>query len=203
MTARSTPYPRAGSYQLRVPANIWEQALDTIRSYGASRTTIGPKGSECLVYLAGIVANDETVVVTALYELGHEPQGGSVVVAAQEARWLLRALSNRDEKLIAQVHSHREGAGHSRGDDAHATSFHDGFISIVVPRFGKNVAGLQDCAVVEYTNGSFMELPKSEVHRRFTVQPPVVLCRPYPTSIAEGPWQRFVQKLKSIAPNKR
>jgi hypothetical protein len=92
----------------------------------------------------------------------------------EEARWLLQTLRARDEKLIAQLHSHRWLAGHSPGDDTWATSFHEGFLSIVVPHFGAGVSLPVDCAVLEYRSGQFIGLARAEVARRIQVYPETV-----------------------------
>jgi hypothetical protein len=103
--------------------------------------------------------------------------------------------------LIAQLHSHRGRAGHSLGDDAWATSYHEGFLSIVVPRFGAGVSVPVDCAVLEYRSGEFVELARDEVARRIRVEPEIVERVPLPGTggVKEKPWDPFVQKLKSIA----
>ncbi len=150
------------------------------------------------MYLSGVPTSAE-VLVTGLLELGHLPQGDRVAVTQEEARWLVRSLAARDEKLIAQVHSHREVAGHSAGDDMWATSFHDGFISIVVPRFGINVNSVTECAVLEYKGGAFRDLAPDEVARRFLIQPQRALMKDVRE---ESRWSAFARKLKSIGLSK-
>jgi hypothetical protein len=203
MSARGVPYPPSG-YRLRLPGPLWEGALATMRSYATlGRADFGARGSEALVYLGGVVAGTE-MIVTGLYRLNHEPQGDRVVVAPEEARWLLRMLRARDEKLVGQLHSHRGLAGHSPGDDAWATSFHEGFLSIVVPRFGAAVTALADCAVLEYRGGHFVPLAMGEIERRVRVYPPIVEhgARVVPVERArrkEKGWTAFAVRLKSIA----
>lgn len=79
---------------------------------------------------------------------------------------MLRSLRSRDEKLLAQVHSHPGAAYHSPGDDDGATSFHDGFISIVVPEFARGEPNLGQCAVFEFAGGAFAQLAQREVPSR-------------------------------------
>lgn len=199
MTARTAPYPAPG-YSARVPEAIWNGALETIRSYATRGQEPGPPGSEALVYLAGVVAGDE-MIVTGLYLLNHAPQGDRVVVTPEESRWLLRTLKARDEKLIAQLHSHRGLAGHSSGDDAWATSFHEGFLSIVVPFFGRDAMTPVECAVLEYRGGRFVELDEGEVRRRIHVCAPIA-ARGGQAAADERDrslWSGFVRRLRSIA----
>jgi hypothetical protein len=203
VSARAVPYPPPG-YRLRVPEPLWKGALATMRAcamLGCSE--LGVRGSEALVYLAGVGAGAE-MIVTGLYRLNHEPQGDRVVVAPEEARWLLRTLRARDEKLVGQLHSHRGLAGHSPGDDAWATSFHEGFLSIVVPGFGAAVTALVDCAVLEYRGGRFVPLAEGEVERRVRVYPQIVEhgAGVVPIETAqrrEKGWPAFAARVKSIA----
>ena len=196
MSARDVPYPTPG-YTVRVPDATWDSALVTVRAYGARG-----RGSEALVYLAGVVAGDE-MIVTGLYRLEHAPQGDRVAVTPEESRWLLRTLSARDEKLIGQLHSHRGLAGHSHGDDIWATSFHEGFLSIVVPFFGRGVTAPSECAVLEYRGGRFIDLDDAEVEHRIHVYAPVVARAGVVVGTGENGWTRFVQRLKSIARRRR
>jgi hypothetical protein len=199
MRARSTPYPPPG-YPVRIGDLIWTAGLETVRAYATLGAERGRRGSEALLYLGGVVAGAE-VVVTGLYRLHHEPQGDRVVVTPEEARWLLGKLRARDEKLVVQLHSHRGFAGHSHGDDAWATSFHEGFLSVVVPRFGAGAPAPVDCAVLEYRGGEFVELPRDEVARRIRIEPGIVEHVPLPgvAPAKEKPWDGFAQRLKLIA----
>lgn len=198
MKARLAPYPGPG-FRVRIPAEIWVLTLDAIRGYANRSGPTGRKGSEALVYFSGVPTLTE-VVVTGLLELGHLPQGDRVAVTRGEARWLVRSLAARDEKLVAQVHSHRELAGHSAGDDMWATSFHEGFVSIVVPRFGINVNSVTECAVLEYQGGTFRDLPPDEVAQRFLIQPQRALMKEV---AEESRWSAFARKLKSIGLSRR
>jgi hypothetical protein len=201
--ARADAYPPSG-YRLRIADAFWQGALETMRAYGLlGHSDLGQLGSEALVYLGGVVCGEE-MIVTGLYRLHHEPQGDRVVVTSQEARWLLQTLRARDEKLIGQLHSHRGRAGHSRGDDAWATSFHEGFLSIVVPRFGVGATAPADCAVLEYRGGAFVELDRREIERRIDVYPEIVerVALPLAPDVAraeEDGWRAFAARLKSIA----
>jgi hypothetical protein len=203
VSARAVSYPPPG-YRLLLPEPLWEGALAMMRAYATlGRSELGVRGSEALVYLAGVVAGAD-MIVTGLYRLNHEPQGDRVVVAPDEARWLLRTLRARDEKLVGQLHSHRGLPGHSPGDDAWATSFHDGFLSIVVPRFGAAVTALAECAVLEYRGGRFVPLAQGEIERRVRVYPQIVEhgARVVPIETAqrkEKGWLAFAARLKSIA----
>lgn len=187
MSARANPYPER-TYRIRIPALVWDVGVQTIREHGAL-------SSEGLLYFAGVIASASDIFVTAVYRIGHEPQGDAVVVTNAEARWLVRTLRDRDEKLVGQLHSHRGRAGHSWGDDVHATSFHTGFLSFVVPYFGRRQTDPGDCAVLEFRNGGFEELSLEEVQERVSIVNLTVDRIPMSGGRISW-WKRFVQRLK-------
>lgn len=115
----------------------------------------------------------------------------------------MSTLRDRDEKLVAQFHTHRNGAFHSPGDDRMATSFHGGFLSIVAPGFAVGIDRLDQCVVYECREGFFHALTASEVETRITVQDTVVDRLPDTPQQELAIWHRFVQRLKSIAPRQR
>ena len=155
---RSVYYPGVG-VPITVPSEVWDRTLEELRVYGSH-------GSEGLVFWGGIVSGRE-LQVTGLYLPGHHPQGGCVRVTPEEARWLLRTLEKRDEKLLVQVHSHPGSAYHSQGDDELAASFHQGYLSVVAPRFGLRVHEILDCAVFELAGRGFVTLDQDQIRWRF------------------------------------
>jgi hypothetical protein len=156
-TNRNLPYGGPGT-PLVVPLEIWERSLAMLREYGSER-------SEGLVFWGGVV-NAAGGYITGLYLPRHAADGAHAMLTAEQSRWLLRSLRSRDEKLLAQVHSHPGAAYHSPGDDDGATSFHDGFISIVVPEFARGEPHLGQCAVFEFAGGAFAQLTQGEVPSR-------------------------------------
>jgi hypothetical protein len=187
VSIRSVPYPGVGA-TLRLPRPLWDEALTIIDNYGRRG-----RGHEALVYIAGGVCGGD-LVATAVYILDHSAQGDRVIVTPEEARWLLQELRRRDEKLLAQLHSHRHESCHSSGDDAHSASFHAGFLSIVVPRFGRGVSNLTDCTVAEYSGGRFIEIAPDQVPNRLRIMESVVHRKLGMTK--EGPWRALMRKLK-------
>lgn len=154
---RAIPYPGLGT-TLMVPVEVWRRTLDIVRAYGAER-------SEALVFWGGVVSG-EVLQVTGVYLPSHQPQGGCVRLTSEESRWLLRRLRDRDEKLLAQAHSHPGDAFHSGGDDRGAASFHAGYLSVVVPRFGHDVIGVEECEVLECDGSGFAALAPGERTRQ-------------------------------------
>jgi hypothetical protein len=183
-----------------VPLPIWKDTLAALAWYGT-------QDSEGLVYWGGAVGAASEIQVLSLLRVNHDPQGYRAKPSQTASRELLRALRSRDEKLIAQVHSHPGVAFHSPGDDQFATSFHPGFLSIVVPHFARTVALIDECAVFEY-RGAFEELTPAEVHSRIHIYDPVVDLAPpqenASTNLEEKQsWKSLIRKLRSIAPKKR
>lgn len=200
MSARSTPYPPPGE-QVRIAANVWTAALSELRRYADLPGPTGTPGSEGLVYLGGNPAAGGAVVTSVLL-LQHVPQGDRVAPTTEEVRWLVSTLRDRDEKLIAQFHTHRRAAFHSPGDDRMATSFHEGFLSIVAPNFAMGVERLDQCAVHEYRDGFFQVLDPIEIRARFFVFDSVIDRQPAPKTQEQSVWQRFAKRLRSIVPNR-
>lgn len=176
---RSIPYPKAGG-PVHVPSELWEASIEELRRYA-------PKRSEALVFWGGAISGDHAHV-TGLYVLVHRAQGGTVRVTREEARWLVHELRRRDEKLIAQFHSHPGEAYHSSGDDDHPAAFHEGLLSIVAPDFAADVATPVDCAVHEYTGGHFRLLPEGEVRDRIRLRRSIARLRPTNPVQKEKQW---------------
>lgn len=180
----------ASRYRLRIPAGLWTAATTTLRHYGEL-------DAEGLVYFSGVVCGPDAMAVTGLLRLGHAPQGDAVRVTRDEARWVLETLRRRDEKLIAQMHSHRAQARHSPGDDAYATSFHDGFLSVVVPAFAAAAPFPHEVAFHEFRHGRFEPMTSAEVRQRIHLVPEVVERAPLPRK-GGGWWTRFVESVRRI-----
>lgn len=191
LSRRRLPYSGPGStYYL--PAAIWDETLRTLRWYGKYR-------SEGLVFWGGVVGGTGETLVTSLLRLNHRPQGAGVRPTPEAMRAMLRSLKARDEKLVAQAHSHPGAAFHSPGDSQRAASFHLGYVSIVVPNFGQGVDTLAECGVYEYRNG-FVALTRPEIADRFVVNEQVVHIQPWRHEDPERrPWNALNRILNTIA----
>lgn len=191
---RAVSYPGAGAI-VHVPAEVWQRSLDVLRLYG-------DVGSEGLVFWGGVVTAGG-IQVTGLYVPAHDAQGGHVKVTAEEGRWLLRRLKERDEKLVAQFHSHMGSADHSWGDDERAASAHEGFLSLVAPNFGQGVVAPHECGVHENDGRRFCRLTEEEACRRIRVQALVEERRPIPVAPAALEAPRRWSWLRTIASSLR
>ena len=171
---RSVTYPGPGC-GWSIPQPIADETAAYLKRYGARKC-------EGLAYWAGSVGANGEAVVQALVLVNHKPQGAGVHVTKDEVRNLVRVMAELDLKLLAQVHSHLGDAFHSHGDDEHATSFHEGFVSVVVPRYAMEDSELFDWTIHEYQGGKFVKISPNEVRTRFQVIPLVHELQPVPWS---------------------
>jgi hypothetical protein len=174
---------------LVVPVEIWQRSMAMLREYGRQR-------SEGLVFWGGVV-NAAGAYVTGLYLPRHAADGAHAMLTAEQSRWLLRRLRSRDEKLLAQVHSHPGAAYHSPGDDDGATSFHEGFLSIVVPEFARGEPNLGQSAVFEFAGGAFAQLAQREVPSRIRLLSFIEDRAPQAVPVVKQSWlNTIVSKLR-------
>jgi proteasome lid subunit RPN8/RPN11 len=134
--------------------------------------------SERMVLWSGVVGGAGELLVRSVLVPDHEPDGWRVDIDPEIWRSMLAALRRQDQMLIAQVHSHPGEAYHSWGDDAFPAEHCDGFLSVVVPDFGRGVEEITDCAVFEYRldneDGSFIELDQRGLGDRIVTEQEVV-----------------------------
>lgn len=130
----------------------------------------GDSGHEGYLFWAGGVAGDAAYVTTCVYPTANARHGG-VKVPLDKMTEINRELYDRDLLLLAQVHSHPGIARHSSVDEEKAASFHEGFVSIVVPDFGETpVYDLRDCGVYIYNRDEkWRLLDEEEVVERFVI----------------------------------
>ncbi|MBP2252571.1 proteasome lid subunit RPN8/RPN11 [Halarchaeum solikamskense] len=135
----------------------------------------GNRDHECYVFWAGAIAGDEAYVSTCVYPRVESRHGG-VKVPLEKMTEINQELRARDQILLAQVHSHPGRARHSPVDEEKAVSFHEGFVSIVIPDFGATpVYDLRDCGVYTYTRDSGWQLLDDDgVVDRFVIEDTVV-----------------------------
>ena len=78
-------------------------------------------------------------------------------------------LAATDLELLGQVHSHPAfRVDHSVGDNERALMPYEGFLSIVVPHYGRRgMTPLADCGVHVFESGLFRRLGRTEVESRF------------------------------------
>lgn len=147
-----------------VPTAVLRETQTFIEKHGA-------EGTEAYVFWAGAIADGEAYVTTCVYPTANARHGG-VEVPLQKMTEINLELRDRDQLVLAQVHSHPGVARHSPVDEEKAVSFHEGFVSIVVPDFGETpVYDLRDCGVYVYTvNDGWQLLDDGETEDRFVIE---------------------------------
>ena len=151
-----------------VPTAVLRETQRYIEAHGA-------EGTEAYVFWAGAVADGEAYVTTCVYPTANARHGG-VKVPLRKMTEINLELRDRDQLVLAQVHSHPGVARHSPVDEEKAVSFHEGFVSIVVPDFGETpVYDLRDCGVYVYTaTEGWRLLDDGEVEDRFVIEETVL-----------------------------
>lgn len=146
-----------------VPRAIVVGTLQVLRDFGARR-------HEGLVLWVGGVdaraASVEEILVPPQRALESE-EGIGYFIEPGSLFALNRALSERRQKLIAQVHSHPGEAFHSHADDRYAIVTAEGGLSLVVPDFGEAPPDIAAWAIYRLIDGAWTELDEAEVQRLF------------------------------------
>lgn len=170
---RSYSSPSQGRRKRRIPDMIETYYVPTAVLWKTQQyiEEHGDRGHEAYVFWTGAVADDEAYVMSCVYPTENARHGG-VKVPLEKMTEINRELYNRDQLILAQVHSHPGVARHSGVDEEKAVSFHEGFVSIVVPDFGETpVYDLRDCGVYVYTQGEqWRLLDEDEVVDRFVIE---------------------------------
>ena len=101
---------------------------------------------EGIVYLLGHTDGETTVATTAIQPAAHTTHGSFNVSSVAMAR-VVRAAADHGLQVVAQVHSHPGEAYHSEGDVAGARIKYPGYVSIVLPDYGRQLPSLEGAAV--------------------------------------------------------
>lgn len=133
---------------------LTESCLNAMRSCMAPEIELGHEG---IAYLLGLTNGVSTVIVGAIRPESHTTIGSFNVSSVAMAR-VVRAASNVGLQVVGQVHTHPGSAYHSGGDDDGARTAYDGYISIVVPGYGRELPSLLGAAIYSYRNHKFSRL---------------------------------------------
>lgn len=130
----------------------------------------GDLHNECSVFWGG-VGTGKMAEVRSVYFPLQTATSVSVQVHPDGVHKMYDLLDQRNEILLAQVHSHPGTAFHSGTDDLFPATFLVGFLSIVVPNFCS--AGLnefRDCAVFFHQgNGVWAKMDSSQIQMRLKI----------------------------------
>lgn len=142
---------------LALPAHVLEASFRMFRQCGQGRC-------ECVLYWLGRTGSSG--LVDALEHPAHRRSFGEYEI---DSRWLTAFwfwLAREERQVLAQVHTHPGAAFHSPTDDAHPIVHQPGFISIVIPNFGKGPIGLANAWVGQLNaDGRWLHLTHSQLLR--------------------------------------
>lgn len=134
---------------LDVPREIFEGTINRLGGGGSATR-------EAAAYWSGTLEGGRGAVRSVLFAEdypGHASTACSVSLPAEASYMISEDVSRRGERLLAWLHTHPGEAYHSQVDDRGSISYVPGFVSIVIPEFGRGVTSLSQCAVHEYVGG--------------------------------------------------
>ncbi len=121
------------------------------------------KGHEGIAYLLGQSDGVTTLAVAAMRPESRTTRGSFAVSAPAMAR-VVRAAVDHGLQVVGQVHTHPGEAFHSEGDDEGARIAYSGYVSIVLPDYGRRLPALAGAASFFFRAGSgFVPLGESRV----------------------------------------
>jgi hypothetical protein len=154
----------------RIPSDLMSETLRVLRNEGRGRT-------ESIVFWAGRLVEPDANIHTLIV-----PRGPGIELRRDHVRIDVSLMARIAELadpphslLVAQVHTHEGSAFHSEVDDVYG--FHTpGFLSIVVPCFGRGASAASDWAHFECLgDASVRQLEPTEVRDRFVVDDSLAL----------------------------
>jgi len=121
------------------------------------------KRHEGICYLYGVIG-DEVILLVSVIKPQAETTYGSFFVSAKSMAQVVRVGANNSLQVVGQVHTHPRQAFHSDGDDKGAHTAYDGYVSIVLPDYGKKLPSFKGAAFFVYVKGhGFIDVPASKV----------------------------------------
>lgn len=142
---------------------------DIIKKTKTVLVEAGKHRNEGLVFWSGTLNGDCANIKTVICPK-NIATSVSATLSNEGVAYIHNTIRKNNEFLFAQVHSHPGIAFHSKSDNCEAISYKTGFISIVVPYFGKYMEELSSCAVFEHIGKSiWKELDEIELKARFQV----------------------------------
>lgn len=111
------------------------------------------KGHEGIAYLAGRSDGAMTLAIAAMRPEAETTRGSFNVTAPAMAR-IVRAAADRGLQVVGQVHTHPGRAYHSDGDEDGARIAYTGYVSLVLPDYGRRLPAFDDAAIFMFRAGS-------------------------------------------------
>lgn len=111
------------------------------------------RGNEGIAYLLGQTDGITTVVIAAIRPQARTTRG-SFAVEARAMALVVRAAVDRGLQVVGQVHTHPGEAYHSDGDNDGARIAFTGYVSIVLPDYGRQLPAFTGAATYFFQAGS-------------------------------------------------
>lgn len=147
-----------------LPNHVLRETIRYLKEFGATN-------SEGYCCWAGIIDDDKIIVKSLITPASIETSFAYARINSKSATLMAQKILEKKEILLAQIHTHPYEAFHSRTDDLNPISHRKGFISMVVPNFGKDsYEDLLSFAIFEYLGkGKWTEIDNTEKDLRFAI----------------------------------
>jgi hypothetical protein len=152
---RSRPLPRGELHGAhRVASSLIGSSAAVLRQYAELE-------HEGLVFWLGVRVGVATYYLSVAAPVtDHGP--GHVLFDAHAFGDAAQRAREHGLCLLAQVHTHPgDEARHSDGDDDLIPLPFDGMLSLVVPRYGRELSSLDDLVVHQFQDGRWVHIPES------------------------------------------
>jgi len=163
-------------YRYYIPLNIMK-ATDSYMSSHRKHET------ECFLFWGGYLLGRSEAQIVTLYYPKVITNYGRVYLSNKDITLLNQSLREHDQLLLIELHTHPYGTGGQNTVDAsNALSYHNGFITIVVPDFGyPHFYDLRKCYIYEYQNkGLWQELEPDQIEDRFIIEDSIIEIGEHP-----------------------
>lgn len=121
------------------------------------------RGHEGVAYLLGQTDGSTTLALAAMRPEALTTRGSFAVDARAMAK-IVRTASAAGLQVVGQLHTHPGEAYHSEGDDDGARIAYTGYVSIVLPEYGRLLPALTGAAIYVFRAGTgFIPVEASRV----------------------------------------
>ena len=120
------------------------------------------KGHEGICYLLGRTTGNTTLVISVIRPDAETTEGSFHVESVSMVK-VVRVASRFGLQVVGQVHTHPELAYHSKGDVDGARIAYTGYVSMVLPNYGRQLPSLIGSATYIFERDEFVQLDSSEV----------------------------------------
>lgn len=119
---------------LRIPSRLLDASFSFLRACGKRR---------CECQVLWLAHSTGPMVVCDIAHSDHRSHASGFELSNQWLSELWLQLASTNTSIVAQVHTHPGRAFHSKTDDAFPIVHTPGFLSIVVPNFGRGSTSLE------------------------------------------------------------